>query len=38
MLVTHWFESREPVVLGEAPHEVPTTVASLLLPYRRVRL
>ena len=38
LLVTHWFESREPVVLGEAPYEVPATVATLLLPYRRVRL
>jgi uncharacterized phiE125 gp8 family phage protein len=38
LLITHWFESREPVVLGEAPYEVPATVASLLLSYRRVRL
>lgn len=38
LLVTHWFESREPVVLGEMPHEVPATVAALLLPYRRIRL
>jgi uncharacterized phiE125 gp8 family phage protein len=26
------------VVLGEAPQEVPATIASLLSPYRRVRL
>ena len=38
LLVAHWFERREPVVLGEAPQEVPATVASLLLPYRQVRL
>ncbi len=38
LLIAHWFENREPVVLGEAPQEVPATVASLLLPYRRVRL
>ncbi|HET7851844.1 MAG TPA: head-tail connector protein, partial [Methyloceanibacter sp.] len=38
LLVAHWFEHREPVVLGELPQEVPATVAGLLLPYRRVRL
>jgi uncharacterized phiE125 gp8 family phage protein len=38
LLVAHWFEQREPVVLGVAADEVPTTVAGLLLPYRRVRL
>lgn len=38
LLVAHWFERREPVVLGEAPQEVPATVASLLLPYRRICL
>ena len=38
LLVAHWFEHREPVVLGIAPQEVPATVAGLLLPYRRVRL
>ena len=38
LLVAHWFERREPVVLGVAPQEVPATIAGLLLPYRRVRL
>lgn len=38
LLVAHWFEHRELVVLGTAPQEVPATVAGLLLPYRRVRL
>ncbi|MGV1013702.1 MAG: head-tail connector protein [Methyloceanibacter sp.] len=38
LLVAHWFERREPVVLGSTPQEVPATVAGLLLPYRRVRL
>jgi uncharacterized phiE125 gp8 family phage protein len=38
LLVAHWFERREPVVLGAGAQEVPTTVAGLLLPYRRVRL
>ena len=38
LLVAHWFERREPVVLGAAPQEVPATVAGLLLPYRRLKL
>jgi uncharacterized phiE125 gp8 family phage protein len=38
LLVAHWFERREPVVLGLSAQEVPATVAALLLPYRRVRL
>ena len=38
LLVAHWFEHREPVVLGTAPQVVPATVAGLLLPYRQVRL
>lgn len=38
LLVAHWFERREPVVLGVGAQEVPTTVTGLLLPYRRVRL
>lgn len=38
LLVAHWFERREPVVLGLGATEVPATIAGLLLPYRRVRL
>ena len=38
LLVAHWYERREPVVLGETAIQVPETVQSLLLPYRRVRL
>jgi uncharacterized phiE125 gp8 family phage protein len=38
LLVAHWFERREPVVLGLGSAEVPTTIAGLLLPYRRVKL
>jgi uncharacterized phiE125 gp8 family phage protein len=38
LLVAHWFEHREPVVLGDLPQDVPGTIASLLLPYRQVRL
>jgi len=38
LLAAHWYERREPVVLGASAQEVPATVAGLLLPYRRVRL
>jgi uncharacterized phiE125 gp8 family phage protein len=38
ILVAHWFERREVVVLGLGAQEVPATVAGLLLPCRRVRL
>ncbi len=38
LLVAHWFERREPVVLESSAQEVPTMAAALLSPYRRVRL
>ena len=38
LLMAHWFEHREPVVLGDNAATVPDTVASLLAPYRPVRL
>lgn len=38
LLVAHWYERREPVVLGETVIPVPETVQSLLLPYRQVVL
>lgn len=38
LLVAHWFETREPVVLGDQANMVPTTVEALSAPYRRVRL
>jgi len=38
MLVAHWFERREPVVLEEEPHEIPDTVSALLASYKPVRL
>ncbi|MHA1523457.1 MAG: head-tail connector protein [Alphaproteobacteria bacterium] len=38
LLVAHWFETREPVVLGAQADMVPTTVDALAAPYRRVRL
>ena len=38
MLVAHWHETREPVLAGEQPSAVPLGVASLISPYREVRL
>jgi uncharacterized phiE125 gp8 family phage protein len=38
MLVAHWHEAREPVLLGESADPVPLSVASLLRPYHEVRL
>jgi uncharacterized phiE125 gp8 family phage protein len=38
LLVAHWFERREPVALDATALEVPLTVASLLMSYRRSRL
>jgi uncharacterized phiE125 gp8 family phage protein len=37
LLVAHWYEMREPVV-GEQPSAVPLSVASLISPFREVRL
>lgn len=34
MLVGHWYEQRESVVIGQTPAEVPHGVESLLWPYR----
>lgn len=38
LLVAHWHEVREPVLLGENADPVPLSVASLLRPYHAVRL
>lgn len=38
LLVAHWFERRELVVLEDEPHEIPDTVSALLTPYKPVRL
>ncbi len=37
-LITHWYENREPVSLGENTLQIPDTVQSLLTPYKTVRL
>lgn len=33
-LVSHWYENREPVVVGSITAEIPKTVEFLLWPYR----
>jgi uncharacterized phiE125 gp8 family phage protein len=38
MLVAHWYEAREPVLFGETADPVPASVASLIAPYRGVKL
>ena len=38
LLVAHWHEAREPVLLGETADPVPASIASLLGPYHTVRL
>jgi uncharacterized phiE125 gp8 family phage protein len=38
LLVAHWHEAREPVLLGETADPVPTSIAALLGPYRAVKL
>ena len=38
LLVAHWFETREPVVLGEGAICVPLAVDALIAPSRNVRL
>ncbi len=37
-LVAHWFENREPVVLGQSPMHIPQMVSALLAPYRVVNI
>ncbi len=34
LLIGHWYENREAVVIGQAPNEVPLGVDALLFPYR----
>lgn len=38
MLVAHWYEHREPALIGETASRVPDTISALLGPYRWVRL
>jgi uncharacterized phiE125 gp8 family phage protein len=34
LLIGHWYENREHVVIGQAPSELPMSIASLIAPYR----
>lgn len=38
LLVTHWFENREPVMFGQSALQVPNSIESLLSPYSQARL
>ncbi|MGO7922006.1 head-tail connector protein [Rhizobium ruizarguesonis] len=38
LLIGHWYENRETVVLGAAPARLPVAFEALIAPYRRVRL
>jgi uncharacterized phiE125 gp8 family phage protein len=38
MLIAHWYEAREPVTPMDAANAVPMSVASLISPFRQVRL
>ena len=38
LLISHWYEQREPVAIGTAATRIPDTVSALLAPYRTVRL
>lgn len=38
LLVAHWYETRDPALVGTDQARIPPTVSSLLLPYRRVSL
>lgn len=34
LLIGHWYENRETIVLGQTPAELPMSVASLIAPFR----
>ena len=38
LLVTHWYERREPVEVGEQPAQVPMMITTLINPYRCLRI
>ncbi|MEQ1578440.1 MAG: head-tail connector protein [Hyphomicrobium sp.] len=38
MLVTHWYEHRDPIEIGASSSNIPKTISDLLMPYRAVRL
>lgn len=38
LLVSHWYENREPALVGHPSTRIPLSVSDLLQPYRQVRL
>lgn len=38
MLIAHWYENREPVMVGTSATKIPQAVSNLLAPYRWVQL
>lgn len=38
MLVAHWYQNRESIVVGTIVTEVPDAVRALIAPYRKVRI
>lgn len=38
MLVSHWYEQREPIGLGGTFNEIPTTVSALIANYKSYRM
>lgn len=38
LLIGHWFENREAVVIGSTPSELPMAVQALISPYRHFHI
>lgn len=38
LLIGHWFENREAVVIGSTPAELPMAVEALIAPYRHYQI
>jgi len=38
LLIGHWFENREAVVIGSTPSELPLAVEALIAPYRHYQI
>ncbi|MDI5890608.1 head-tail connector protein [Halomonas rhizosphaerae] len=38
LLIGHWFENREAVVIGSSPAELPMAVEALISPYRHYQI
>ena len=38
LLVAHWYEHRDPVVIGASEARIPDAVTDLIAPFRKIRL